>query len=123
QAYRRGVTKVSSCNQGPSIRIRVPGSVFVTLCQSTYWRINGRAPKLHFMMSDSIRKRMRIALPALLLLLAGGAGILTTSRAADDKKTAPARPALTVTTAPPESTRLPLGLAANGNVAAWQEAV
>jgi RND family efflux transporter MFP subunit len=66
---------------------------------------------------------MRIALPALFLLLAGSAGIPATGHAADDKKTAPPRPALSVTTARPESARLPLGLAANGNVAAWQEAV
>ena len=33
------------------------------------------------------------------------------------------RPALTVTTAVPERTAVPLRLAANGNVAAWQEAV
>jgi RND family efflux transporter MFP subunit len=56
-------------------------------------------------------------------LLAGTAGVLVASRAADDGKTAAPRPALTVTTAKPESTRLPLRLAANGNVAAWQEAV
>jgi len=66
---------------------------------------------------------MRIALPALFLVLAGSAGLFATSRAADDKQAAPVRPALTVTTARPESARLPLGLAANGNVAAWQEAV
>ncbi len=69
------------------------------------------------------RNRMRTALPVLFLVLAGSAGILATSRAAADKKEAPARPALTVTTARPETTRLPLGLTANGNVAAWQEAV
>jgi RND family efflux transporter MFP subunit len=57
------------------------------------------------------------------LLVAGGAGILVSSRAADNGKAAAPRPALTVTTAKPESARLPVGLAANGNVAAWQEAV
>ena len=72
---------------------------------------------------DRFRNGMRIALPVLFLVLAGVAGVLATGRAADDKKAAPARPALTVTTARPESARLPLGLAANGNVAAWQEAV
>jgi len=75
------------------------------------------------MTPDRNRKGMRIALPVLFLVLAGSAGLYATSRAADDKKTAPVRPALTVTTARPESARLPLGLAANGNVAAWQEAV
>ncbi|MCS0582142.1 efflux RND transporter periplasmic adaptor subunit [Massilia pinisoli] len=52
----------------------------------------------------------------------GGAGLLVASRAADNGKAAAPRPALTVTTAKPESARLPVGLAANGNVAAWQEA-
>jgi len=61
------------------------------------------------------------------LLLAGFAGVYASSRAGDDKKAA-ARPsanapALTVTTARPASARLPLLLSANGNVAAWQEAV
>jgi RND family efflux transporter MFP subunit len=56
-------------------------------------------------------------------ILAGTVGVLVASRAADDKKAAAPRPALTVTTAKPEQARLPLSLAANGNVAAWQEAV
>ena len=43
--------------------------------------------------------------------------------AADDKKSAPVKPALTVTTTKPSTARLPIKLAANGNVAAWQEAV
>lgn len=45
------------------------------------------------------------------------------SNAADDRKAAPARPALTVTSARPAPASLPIELAANGNVAAWQEAV
>lgn len=44
------------------------------------------------------------------------------SRAADGKKPEAAKPALTVTTALPVAARLPIKLAANGNVAAWQEA-
>ncbi|MGL6112114.1 MAG: efflux RND transporter periplasmic adaptor subunit [Rubrivivax sp.] len=47
-------------------------------------------------------------------------------RAADDKKVAPAaapRPALSVTTTQPQSASLPLKIAANGNIAAWQEAI
>ena len=40
---------------------------------------------------------------------------------ADDKKAA-AKPALTVTTVMPTQTMLPITLAANGNLAAWQEA-
>jgi RND family efflux transporter MFP subunit len=64
--------------------------------------------------------RNPILLSALFLALAAP---YAASHAADDKKAAAPRPALTVTTARPESARLPLGLAANGNVAAWQEAV
>ena len=67
------------------------------------------------------RLRPRLLIPV--ALLAGLAGLLATSRAADDKKAAAPRPALTVTTARPATARLPLRLAANGNVAAWQEAV
>jgi RND family efflux transporter MFP subunit len=70
------------------------------------------------------RPRTRLALAGLaLVLVAGTAGMLANGRAADDKKAAAPRPALTVTTARPESARMPLQLAANGNVAAWQEAV
>lgn len=44
---------------------------------------------------------------------------------ADDKKAATAapRPALSVTTTTPKSATLPLKIAANGNIAAWQEAI
>lgn len=46
------------------------------------------------------------------------------SKDADDKKkNAPATPALTVSTARPSTAELPLRMGANGNVAAWQEAV
>lgn len=41
----------------------------------------------------------------------------------DKKKNAPAAPALTVTTARPSTANLPVKLGANGNVAAWQEAI
>ena len=54
-----------------------------------------------------------------------GAAALTV-RAADEKKAAPAaapRPALSVTTTQPQRTTLPLHIAANGNIAAWQEAI
>lgn len=44
--------------------------------------------------------------------------------AADDKKAAAAvKPALTVTTTRPSAAKLPIKLAANGNVTAWQEAI
>lgn len=45
------------------------------------------------------------------------------SVAADDKKDAGPKPALTVTTTRAAPAQLPIKLAANGNVAAWQEAV
>jgi RND family efflux transporter MFP subunit len=45
------------------------------------------------------------------------------SAAADDKKAVAAKPALTVTTVRPSAAQLPIKLAANGNVSAWQEAV
>jgi RND family efflux transporter MFP subunit len=67
----------------------------------------------------------RLSRPALAIAAAAlvAAGMLVAGHAADNGKAAAPRPALTVTTARPESARLPVGLAANGNVAAWQEAV
>jgi RND family efflux transporter MFP subunit len=44
------------------------------------------------------------------------------TQAADDKKAEAPKAALTVTTTRPSSASLPIKLAANGNVAAWQEA-
>jgi RND family efflux transporter MFP subunit len=58
---------------------------------------------------------------ALILLALALAGC---GKDADDKKkNAPATPALTVSTARPSTAELPLRMGANGNVAAWQEAV
>ena len=53
-----------------------------------------------------------------------GAAVAFSVRAADDKKPAVAAPkaALTVTVTQPQSASLPVRVAANGNVAAWQEA-
>lgn len=76
------------------------------------------------MIPDRLHRLSRPALAAAAAaVVMGGAGLLVASRAADNGKAAAPRPALTVTTARPESARLPVGLAANGNVAAWQEAV
>ena len=57
------------------------------------------------------------------VLAAGGTLLFTGStRAADAPAATQARPTLTVTTAQPQRTAMPLHLSANGNVAAWQEA-
>jgi RND family efflux transporter MFP subunit len=64
-----------------------------------------------------------------LLLALGGAALLGAAalavHAADDKKPAAAapRPALSVSTTQPQVSSLPLKIAANGNIAAWQEAI
>lgn len=64
---------------------------------------------------------------AVALGLALGLGVIgvTTVRAADDNKTAAtaAKPALTVTTARASQSEWPVKLAANGNIAPWQEAI
>jgi RND family efflux transporter MFP subunit len=59
------------------------------------------------------------------LAAVGAATVLVTpaSVAADDKKAATTKPALTVTTVRPSTAQLPIKLAANGNVVAWQEAI
>jgi RND family efflux transporter MFP subunit len=60
------------------------------------------------------------------LLLAGSTLAVWSVRAADDKPAAGAaapKPALTVTAVQPQPGSLPLGVVANGSVAAWQEAV
>lgn len=57
------------------------------------------------------------------VLATGGALVYSgASRAADEPKAGQPRPALTVSTVQPQRTAVPVRLAANGNVAAWQEA-
>ncbi|WP_332855981.1 efflux RND transporter periplasmic adaptor subunit [Duganella sp. S19_KUP01_CR8] len=66
-----------------------------------------------------------VAYALLAVFVIGGAGMAfypSATQAADDKKAETAKPALTVTTTKPSAARLPIKLAANGNVAAWQEA-
>jgi HlyD family secretion protein len=67
-------------------------------------------------------KPLVLALAVVLPLI--GAVVAFSVRAADDKKPAVAapKPALTVTVTQPQSANLPVRVAANGNVAAWQEA-
>lgn len=67
---------------------------------------------------STTRPLLRTGTAALLLFVLAACG-----RGADEKKNAPATPALTVTTAKPATATLPLRLGANGNVAAWQEAI
>ncbi|MCW8175954.1 efflux RND transporter periplasmic adaptor subunit [Verminephrobacter aporrectodeae subsp. tuberculatae] len=55
-------------------------------------------------------------------LVAGAVLLSGASRAADESKAHTPRPALTVSTAQPQRSSVPLRLAANGSVAAWQEA-
>ncbi|MDM0072890.1 efflux RND transporter periplasmic adaptor subunit [Variovorax sp. J2P1-59] len=62
---------------------------------------------------------------AVVLVLAAAAFFLTRGKRPADakpKEAATARPTLTVTVAKPETSELSVTLAANGNVAAWQEA-
>ncbi len=57
------------------------------------------------------------------VLATGGALVFSgASRAADEPKAGQPRPALTVSTAQPQRMQVSLRLAANGNIAAWQEA-
>jgi RND family efflux transporter MFP subunit len=63
------------------------------------------------------RRTAPVLLAGLALAAAGCGG----DKAADAKKPAP-KPALTVTTTVPTQSMLPVSLAANGNLAAWQEA-
>ena len=64
-----------------------------------------------------------ISIVSCALILGVAAFFVTNSVAADDKKIAPAKAALTVTTVQPVQSSLPLKLSANGSVAAWQEAI
>lgn len=58
----------------------------------------------------------------LALTIATAFAALAPAAGAEDKKAA-AKPSLTVSTVKPEKTSLPIRLTANGNVAAWQEAI
>jgi RND family efflux transporter MFP subunit len=69
-------------------------------------------------------KPAALAAIALAVLLAGAAMFTLLGKShAENKKEAVVRPALTVTTAQPQRASLPVKLAANGNIAAWQEAI
>jgi RND family efflux transporter MFP subunit len=72
------------------------------------------------------RKTLGLLAAIAVVVLVAAALLLGRSRStpapAQPKPAAASRPALTVTTAMPERASLPVRLAANGNIAAWQEA-
>lgn len=72
-------------------------------------------------MKKTLAKPVLILL--LLVLLGAGAWLLAGRIRQAPQAVAAPKPALTVTTVRPENMDLPLRLVANGNVAAWQEAV
>lgn len=71
-------------------------------------------------------RRAWAVMAAVLLLVAAGTAVLLARRSGNGEAGKPAaaapKPALTVTTTTPQATTLPVRLAANGNIAAWQEA-
>ena len=72
-------------------------------------------------------KSVALVLIAAIVLTAGGYALFfskskTTTGSSAGPAGAGPKPALTVTTAQPQQTRLPISIEANGNIAAWQEA-
>ncbi|MFM2087391.1 MAG: hypothetical protein RLZZ237_2260 [Pseudomonadota bacterium] len=68
-------------------------------------------------------KPIAIVLAALVIVAGAGFTLYTPASRATDSKESAQKPALTVTSAKPQPGSLPIKLSANGNVAAWQEAV
>jgi RND family efflux transporter MFP subunit len=72
---------------------------------------------------------IKIRAPRTLIIALGAAALCATvalataNRATARDEKAPPRPALSVSTARPASTSLPINLTANGSIAAWQDAV
>jgi len=73
-------------------------------------------------MKTKLKPVAYILAAAFALAAAGIAAYAPATQAADEKKQDAPKTALTVTTTKPSSASLPIKLAANGNVAAWQEA-
>ena len=69
------------------------------------------------------KSHRNIIAAALVLAVLAGAGVMLSRRNAPPQEAAAAKPALTVTTVRPETAEMPRRLVANGNVAAWQEAI
>ena len=81
-------------------------------------------------MAKNMSKKNLLRNPAALLVFGGIAACVVAaliaaprSIAAADKEAGVAKPALTITTVRATPARLPIELAANGNVSAWQEAI
>ena len=76
-----------------------------------------------------MKKKTRVALAVTPLATAAAALLVTLSACGggeakkDAPAAAPAKPALTVTVTQPQQAMLPIRVSANGNIAAWQEAV
>ncbi len=68
-------------------------------------------------------KPVVLAVLALCIAASAGVAVMTPAAAAKEEQKTAQTPALTVTTIRPATAALPLQLAANGNVTAWQEAV
>ncbi|OYO30647.1 efflux RND transporter periplasmic adaptor subunit [Janthinobacterium sp. PC23-8] len=68
-------------------------------------------------------KPLAVAIAACCLLAGAGVALYPAPSSAADEKKAVQKPALTVTTTKPQTSKLPIKLSANGNVAAWQEAI
>ena len=69
------------------------------------------------------RHRFAFAVIAACAALAGAAAVFSPSSQAADAVKTPPKPALTVSTTQPTASALPVTLAANGSVVAWQEAI
>ncbi|MYM68731.1 efflux RND transporter periplasmic adaptor subunit [Pseudoduganella sp. FT55W] len=73
-------------------------------------------------MKTKLKPVAYILAAAFAVAAAGIAAYAPATQAADEKKAEAPKAALTVTTTKPSNASLPIKLAANGNVAAWQEA-
>jgi RND family efflux transporter MFP subunit len=73
-------------------------------------------------MKKSADKSWRFALPMLVVTLAAAAAVVQVASAQPSVIQSAARPALAVTVVQPQQAQLPIRIAANGNIAAWQDA-
>jgi RND family efflux transporter MFP subunit len=73
-------------------------------------------------MKNPARSTWRFALPLLVVTLAAAAAVVQVASAQPSGQQPAAQPALAVTVIQPQQAQLPIRIAANGNIAAWQEA-